>query len=155
MTTSEIERLRKVRGGHRAVTTRVMHEVDDMLSTDGPLRAEQLQQLSVKLQQLDGKLRVLSDIDKEILDKCDVDTIEREIDESETVTAKILECKQRISEMIKGTTTTSVAPVGMTPVVTTTHSKPKLPQIDITTIQRRIDCLDHILGFVQILSARK
>ena len=76
MTTSEIERLRKVRGGHRAVTTRVVREVDDMLSTDGPLRAEQLQQLSVKLQQLDGKLRVLSDIDKEILDKCDVDTIE-------------------------------------------------------------------------------
>ena len=30
MTTPEIERLRKVRGGHQAVTTRVVQEVDDM-----------------------------------------------------------------------------------------------------------------------------
>ena len=29
-------------------------------------------QLSVKLQQLDGMLKLLTDIDKEILDKCEV-----------------------------------------------------------------------------------
>ena len=102
-----------------------------MLLTDGALGAEQLQQLSVKLQQLDGKLRVFSDIDKEILDKCDVDTIKQEIDESEIVTARILECKQRISEVIKGTTMTSVAPAGMAPFVTTTHSKPELPKLTL------------------------
>ena len=89
MTSTEIERLCKLRGGHQAVTTKVIREVDDIIATEGPLSAKQLQQLSVK-QQLDGKLKVLSDINKEILAKCDVDSIEWEIDESETVSAKIL-----------------------------------------------------------------
>ena len=53
MMTAEIERLHKVRGGHRAVTTKVIREVDDILATEGPLSAERLQQLSVKQQQLD------------------------------------------------------------------------------------------------------
>ena len=130
MTSAEIERLRKVRGGHRAVTTKVVREVDDILAIEGPLSAEQLQQFNVKQQQLDGKLRVLSDIDKEILAKCDVNSIEREIDESETVSAKILECKQRISVAIKSTAATT-DPTAMAPVVTTTYDKPKLPKLTL------------------------
>ena len=46
----EIERLRKVRGGHRAVATKVVQEVDEILDTEAPLGLEQLKQLSVKLQ---------------------------------------------------------------------------------------------------------
>ena len=83
-----------------------------------------LQQLSVK-QQLDGKLKVLSDIDKEILPKYDVDSIEREIKESETVSTKILECKQHIFVAIKSTAATT-APTAMAPIVTTTYDKLKL-----------------------------
>ena len=52
------------------------------------------------MQQLDGKLKVLSNIDREILDKCEVDAIEREINESEAISAKILQCKQLISDVI-------------------------------------------------------
>lgn len=73
---SEFERLRKIRGGHRAVTTKIIREVDEILSRDGPLETDQSKQLSVKLQQLDCKLKLLTDIDKEILDKCEVDAIE-------------------------------------------------------------------------------
>ena len=89
MMSMEIKRLRKAQGGHRAVTTKVVREVDDILVTEGPRSAEQLQQLSVKQQQLNGKLKVLSDIDKENLAKSDVNSIEREIDELETVSTKI------------------------------------------------------------------
>ena len=84
------DRLRKIRGGHRAVTTKIIRDVDEILAGEGLLEAEQLKQLSVKMQQLDGKLKVLSDIDKEILDKCEVDDIKREIDEFEAISAKIL-----------------------------------------------------------------
>ena len=73
------------------------------------LTAEQFKQLSVKQQQLDGEPRVLSDIDKEILDKCNVETIEGEIDEFEAISAKILECKQCISEVIKSADATTTA----------------------------------------------
>ena len=86
--------------------------------------------MSVKQQQLDGKLKVLSDIDKEILAKHDVDSIEREIEESETVSAKILECKQHISVAIKSTAATT-APTAMALIVTTTYDKLKLPKLTL------------------------
>jgi len=35
-------------------------------------------------------------MDKDILGKCDVSAIPNELDESETVTAKVLSCKQKI-----------------------------------------------------------
>ena len=85
----------------------------------------------MKLQQLDGKLRVLSDIDKEILDKCDVDAIEREIDDSEAVFARILECKQRISEVINSPAVASAATVVTAPSESTTYNKPKLPKLTL------------------------
>ena len=89
-----------------------------------------MQQLSVKQQQLDGKLKVLSDTNKEILAKCDVESIKRENDESETVSAKISECKQRISIVVKSTAATT-APKAMAPIVTTTYDKPKLPKLTL------------------------
>ena len=45
------------------MTTKVVQEVDDILATEGPQSAKQLQQLSVKQQQLNGKLKIFSDID--------------------------------------------------------------------------------------------
>jgi len=96
--------------------------------------AKQSKQLSVKLQQLDGKLRMLSDIKKEILDKCEVDTIEREIDESEAVLARILECKQRISEVTKSPALAPAATVVTAPVEGTTYNKPKLPNTPFTLL---------------------
>ena len=114
------------------MTTKVVHEVDEILATEGPLGAEQLKQLSVKLQQLDGKLKTLSDINKEMLDKCEVDSIKREIDESETVSARNLECKQRISEVNKGPAVTSAVLVATEPVVMpSTYNKPKLPKLTL------------------------
>ena len=52
------------------------------------MNAERVSRLNVKLQQLEAKLKVLSDIDKDILSKCNVEDIECEINKSETVTAK-------------------------------------------------------------------
>ena len=90
---SEDERVRSIRGGHRGVVTKVVKEVDDLLSTKEALDAERVSRLNVKLQQLEAKLKVLGDIDKEILSKCKVDDIESEINESEAVTAKIMDCQ--------------------------------------------------------------
>ena len=125
------DRLHKIRGGHRAVTTKIIRDVDEILTSRGALEAEQLKQLSVKLQQLDGKLKVLSDIDKDILDKCEVDAIEREIDESEAISAKILHCKQRISEAIKGVVATPPASGATGAVSSGTCNKPKLPKLTL------------------------
>ena len=55
------------------MTTKIVREVEEILLRANPLEVEQVKQLNVKLQQLDGKLKILSDIDKEILDKCEED----------------------------------------------------------------------------------
>lgn len=47
--------------------TKIVKEVDKLLATGGSLESEQLCRLNVKLQQLDGKLKLVSDIDKEKL----------------------------------------------------------------------------------------
>ena len=55
----------------------------------------------MKQRQLDSKLKVLDDIDKQILDKCETSQIEQETTEAKVVSANILACKQRIAEAIK------------------------------------------------------
>lgn len=52
------------------MTTTIVKEVDELLAIKGSLESEQVSWLNVKLQQLDGKLKLLSDINKEILSKC-------------------------------------------------------------------------------------
>lgn len=52
------------------MTTTIVKEVDKLLAIKGSLESEQVSWLNVKLQQLDGKLKLLSDINKEILSKC-------------------------------------------------------------------------------------
>ena len=47
-----------------------------MFSSEGPLDAERIDHLNVKLQQLEAKFKILSDIDKDILSKCNIDNIE-------------------------------------------------------------------------------
>ena len=93
-----------------------------MLSRDCSLGTKQLKQLNVKLQQLDRKLKLLN---KEILDKCNVDAIEQEINESEAVSAKILECKQQIA----ATSTATVSRVPTAPIVSDTNNKLKLSKL--------------------------
>ena len=68
------------------MTTKIIMEVDKILVIKGSLESEQIRWLNVELQQLDGKLKLLSDIDKEILSKCNVDVIKQEISESESDT---------------------------------------------------------------------
>ena len=81
---SEDERMRSIHGGHWGVVTKIVKEVDDLLSAEGPMNPERVRRLNVKIQQEEAKLKVLSDIDKDILSKCNVEDIEREINKSET-----------------------------------------------------------------------
>ena len=79
---------------------------------------------------VEAKLKVLSDIDKDILSKCDVGEIEHEIEESEAITAKIMNCQQRIHEAIRAPTEPSVVH-NPTSVPTSTPMKPKLPKLTL------------------------
>ena len=59
--------------------------------------------------------------------------IEHEIDKSEAITAKIMNCQQRIYEVIKAPTEPSAAPT-QTAVPTSTPMKPKLPKLTLPKV---------------------
>ena len=114
------------------MTTKIIKEVDEMLAGEGPLESEQISRLNVKQLRLDRKLKLLSEINKEILSKCNIDAIEQEINESESVTDKIMSCKQRIQEAIKVPSAPVITPA-VVPAVSPTNSlnQPKLPKLTL------------------------
>ena len=75
---------------------KLVKEVDDLLA-DETLLNEAAARLNVVLEQLEGKMKVLTNLDGEIVSLCQVDDITREIDESEGIIAKLIECKRKIA----------------------------------------------------------
>jgi len=61
-------------------------------------------------------------MDKEILTRCELDVIATELEESETVTAKIITCTQKIEEKL-----TVVTPITSTPVSPIVHATLQSP----------------------------
>ena len=131
------ERSRAIRGGHRGVVTKLVREAEEITNKADPLDSTQRIRLSVIKQQLDVKLNLLSDMDKEILTRCELDAIVNELEESDAVTANIISCKQKIEEKL-----TVVTPVTSTPVSPMLHAslpppssiavaKPRLPRLQL------------------------
>ena len=50
---------------------------------------------------LDGKLKKLEEIDHNVLSLCTLETIEREIKESDKVSAKVVECQKKIQDAVQ------------------------------------------------------
>ena len=133
-TMSDDERSRAIHGGHRGVVTKLVREAEEITNKADPLDSTQRIRLSVIKQQLDVKLNLLNDMDKEILTRCELDAIVNELEESEAVTAKIISCKQKIEEKL-----TVVTPATSTPVSPMLHAS--LPPLLLLPWQN-LDCLD-------------
>ena len=70
-----IEQLRIIRRAHRGVVTKATQEIDKLLSEE-PLSSESVDRLNVLLQQLNNKMHVLQDTNREIPMLCAVEEIE-------------------------------------------------------------------------------
>ena len=109
-----LERSRAIRGGHRGVVTRLVPEAEEITRSTEPLNSTKKVRLNVIKQQVDVKLGLLNDMDKDILSRCELDTIADELEESEAITAKIITCKQKIDEIMTVVTpVTSASPSPM------------------------------------------
>ena len=71
-------------------------------------------------------------MDKDILSHCEVDVIETEIEESETIIARIINCTQQIDQTVvsltSGTTVSSASSTSST-ISAVSHTKPWLPEL--------------------------
>jgi len=87
----DLDRLKAVRAGHRGVITKLTRELDEAL-TSGTATEEKIGRLNVIYEQFPNKPSALQKkIDNEDLAQCTVDDIECKIDESEVITARILD----------------------------------------------------------------
>lgn len=76
--------------------TKLAKEVDNLLLANKPLFNEATACLNVVCEQLEGKMKVLTNLDNEIVGLCQVDNITREIDESEGIIATLLKISKRL-----------------------------------------------------------
>ena len=138
---AKLERLRAIRLGNRGVVTKLTREVDNLLSKP-ELDTEATARLKVIFEQLEGKSKLLTNLDSEVLGLCLMDDIEKEIDESETITAKVIELKRRVA----AATNTPAAggtishPTLVTPTVLDRTMKPKLPKLSLAKFRGDVTC---------------
>ena len=95
----DLDRLKAVRAGHRRVVTKLTREVDEALNEAEA--GDKVSRLNVIYEQLQTKLNVLQKIDNEVLALCNVEAIEREIEDSEDISTRIFDYKRRIEVYLK------------------------------------------------------
>ena len=94
------DRPKAVRGGHRGVTTKLIRETDELLAMT-TIPTEGRTRLGIIHKQLCMKSELLSGLNQEIISFCEVSEIDGEIEEAETITARIIECQAKIEKLIK------------------------------------------------------
>ena len=75
----KLDRLRARRRGHRGVCTKLEKQAIELI---GIPESDNLEKCKVIARQLEAKLKLLSEIDDEILNICNVEEIQHEIEEA-------------------------------------------------------------------------
>ena len=131
----KLDRLKAVRRGHRGVLTKLTREVDEIVSeAEEGVCADptKVSRLNVIYEQFDAKMKVFSNLDGEIVLLCPVEEIEGEIEDSESIIAKIIEAKRKIDSSLKGNADEHVRSLPSTgPSDHSTVNRPRLPKLTL------------------------
>ena len=92
-----LERSRANRGGNCRVITKLAREAEEIIRTTESFNSLRQNRLHAITQQLEGKLSLLKEMDKDILDCCELEAIETEIQESEAIVARVIDCRQKLN----------------------------------------------------------
>ena len=132
----KLGRLTLIRRGHRGILTKLIKEIDALLEPAEP----EIDQMKIISEQLEGKLKVFSNLDSDIVALCPEEDIEREIEDTESITAKIIGAKRKIDEALKKENSHTRSPVRPSVSGEAIAVKPRLPKLtlqkfcgDITT----------------------
>lgn len=92
----KLSRIKAVRAGNRGVITKLRKEAEGILK-ESDVDKGRLQTISGLLEE---KLRLIKELDSQVLDLCDVSDIEPEIDEAEDVISRTLDVQRHIKDGI-------------------------------------------------------
>ena len=95
MEEENIERLKAKRRGHRAVTTKLIHEAKVIFETPDVSTLNH-SRLKIINNLLAEKEKLLQEMDDQVLSVCKVEEIEKKIEDSDVIRSRILEVKGRI-----------------------------------------------------------
>ena len=91
----KLDRLRARQGGHRGVSTNLAKEASELLQAP---EGENTERCEIIAFQLEEKLALLTKLDSEILNICDVAEIQGKIEESAVISDRIFDIKRRIDK---------------------------------------------------------
>ena len=85
-----------IRAGHRGALTRLTKEIDDVMTVE-TMSDEHYHKLDVMYRQLESKAKVLADLDNDIMKFCELGDIERQVQESDAIEARIESVKRPVN----------------------------------------------------------
>ena len=132
-----LERSRAIRRGNRGVVTKLIREAEEIISATELLDSSRRNRLHVINEQLEGKLSLLKGMDGDILECCELEAIDHELEESEAIVAKIINCRRAIELFVVSSTISGGVPPSIStttlrdspPPLAITPSKPRLPKL--------------------------
>ena len=101
----QLAKQKKLRGGHRASSTRILGQVGPAIAAD-PLHVSKINQLK---RSLEDKLRSLSDLDQSILDLTPEDSLEDEIVQADEIKERLYDALSRLEQCLRPPTPPSRA----------------------------------------------
>ena len=107
--------------------TKLIREVDSLVESAEP----EVDRLKIISEQLDGKLKAFTSLDGEIVELCPEDEIEREIEDSESITAKLISAKRKINLALKKENSRDKTPAMFHTADTAVAGKPRLPKLTL------------------------
>ena len=78
-----LERSRAIRHGNRGVVTKLIRKAEEIIRATELLDSSRRNRLHVINEQLEGKLSLLKGMDRDILERCELEAIDHELEESE------------------------------------------------------------------------
>ena len=100
-----LKRLKKIRGSNRGKVTKLINEPCDLMN-EGIIDTDISNKLQVKVKSLNEKKEYLAQLDEEILQRCTLDEVDGEVDESTDISSRIIEYIVKINDYLKGPNTT-------------------------------------------------
>ena len=92
----DLSRLRAVRGGNRAVITKLINETSTILEEEQPNK-RRLQTIN---ELLDEKTRIVKELDEKIVELTDVGDIPGEIEEAADLNSRILDIQREVKDVL-------------------------------------------------------
>ena len=128
----KLERVKAIRAANRGVITKKITDVNEILN-GGTINDDQRKALEVLDRLLESKLKTVEELDQSVLSLCSVDAIQAEIEDSEKVLERVVECQKRVHEALqrhKGKSNEHENHSGQTqPTLGTNPAKAKLPKL--------------------------